>query len=207
MHYLLRFLDEGETDATRYDDERGTKIAIEASHHRNAPHLLFALTHPAVIVCGDPLKSHLYKKAIQHEALVDYSVPYVIAIYLESSTLSPEEVQEAWLGRETATVDKQTGEVLGLTVERTGLHFGRHEMRFRNVSGTLVFQSYFDSDLRRRLLVAHYIENPFALLPISPHFFPSQKRYMIVGKDDKSFRMRWVSDQDTLSALLKMDTA
>lgn len=204
--FILNFLDEGEGQMEDYEDGKGTEIVIDAFYHPSARHLLFAMTLPTVIVCGEPLKRPLEEKAWQHKALADHSIPYVIAIYLESSALSPEEVLEAWLGRETATVDKHTGEVLGLTVERTGLHFGRREMRFSNVSGTLVFQSYFDSDLRRRFLTANYIENPFALFPIDPHTFPSQKRYMVVGRDDESFQMRWVSDSDDSSTLAETDT-
>lgn len=204
--FVLDFLDEGTTEIELYEDGKGTAIAIDAFYHPSTTHLLLAMTLPATIESGEPLRRPLEEKAWQHKALADHSVPYVIAIYLESSAFSPEEVQEAWLGRETAIVDRQTGEVLGLTVERTGLHFGHHNIRFGNVSGTLVFQSYFDSDLRRRFLTAHYIENPFALFPIDPHLFPCERRYIVVGKGNKSFQMKWVSDRDNSIDLTETDT-
>lgn len=178
-----------------YQDEYGNRILLEAVPHPTTDRLLCIMSHPTVSVSPDPLKGKLTKKAQQHfSALSGQSIPYVLAVYLDSVYLSAEEIQEAWGGRPSVIVDTQSGEIVQETVDGTGLHYKKGDVRYRNVSGTLVFKSRYDAAAKRRFLDSWYVQNPHADIPIDSSTFPAQSRFVVVGKDDRNYQMNWLHE-------------
>lgn len=191
------FLDFGTSDDFVYDDKRGNKIRVEAAFEANAPRLKVLLSLPTIAVSPEPLKRPLAEKSRQHRQVRANKIPYVLAFYLESTSISAEEVQEAWGGRTTAIVEMDTGKLLQHTTDRTGLLYEKGEIRFKNVSGTLVFKSNWVKHHQRRYLVARYVQNPHALVPVDPYMFPAESYFVEIGRSAESIEMAWINSKQT----------
>jgi len=139
-----------------------------------------------VFVNPEVLKKPIKKKAHQHKQFRNSGYPYIIALYLDPFLQSAEEVVEAWLGKIQWTVDANKNQVTEQKSDRSGLHFFGSEILHRSVSGTLVFKAASDDKLKRRVLNARYIQNPFAKIWVDPFLFPVQSSYTVL-----EFSMGW----------------
>jgi len=140
----------------------------------------------------DVLKAPLHEKAKQHRALRKAGYPYVIAIFLEPSHLSAEEVSEAWLGKTIVVLDVDTNQVAEEKLDQSGIHFWGNEIRHKSVSGTLVFKTGYDEVRKSRYLQSWYVQNPYANVIIDPALFPVESRFVVVRQDEKLYEMKWV---------------
>lgn len=176
----------------------GQEIAVEARacllspNEREAERRLLAGESRGLTwfrVDGSGLKPPLREKAAQHQALRKAHHPYVLAIMLESTVLTAEEVVTAWFGDEVAIIVGE--QVEAVTTDRKGLHYWGSDIHHTSVSGTLVFKPSWRRDLKRRVLEAWYIENPFASVTVDPSLFPVQSRYVAVEKSPRGIHMGW----------------
>jgi hypothetical protein len=143
-------------------------------------------------VNSDVLKAPLSEKAGQHKALRKAGYPYIIAIFLEPSHLSAEEVFEAWIGKVSIVVDMNTHEVVEEKFDRSGIHSYRQEIRHKSVTGTLVFKQDYDPKQKSRYLQSWYVQNPYANVAINPSIFPVESRFVVIEQNDEFFEMKWV---------------
>ena len=126
------------------------------------------------------IKKPIKKKTQQHKQFRNSGYPYIIALYLDPFPQSAEEVVEAWFGKEQWTVDVNKNQVIEKKSDQSGLHFYGREILHKSVSGTLVFKAKNDDNLKRRILEARYIQNPFAKIQVDPFLFPVQSSYTIL---------------------------
>lgn len=106
------------------------------------------------------LKSMLEEKIQQHKGIFKSGYAYIICIYLRSIWNDPDHVKEAIFGRDFADVVD-----IGLD---SGLFAEKKELS-KIVTGFLIFESYPDKAEKRRVLKAHYINNPYAEVQIDPN--------------------------------------
>ena len=147
---------------------------------------------------SEPLKAPLREKASQHKAIRKASLPYIIAIFLESPYLEAEEVVKAWFGQEVWVINALNDEnkVVDSYIDRSGIHFFGSEIRHTTVSGTLVFKAEFIESDKRHYLKSWYIQNPFARTPIDSSMLPVQGRYIELERSERGFRMGWQRGKD-----------
>jgi hypothetical protein len=176
-----------------YQDELGNVITLEAKQHDTAQETLVRYTAETRSISPLPLRSPLKQKAKQHKGIRRASLPYVIALFLESSWLSAEEVQEAWFGRQTLYVDRESGEVVDEGLDGTGLHYAGGSVLHKSISGTLVFRPGWDLDERRRFLRCWYIQNPYATVSVDRWLFPAESRLIEIGRSATGIEMSWVA--------------
>ncbi len=174
-----------------YHDDLGNVLGLSATPRPNMKKL-GVMSSDAFSVNPDILKPALSEKAGQHKALRKAGFPYVIAVLLEPSHLSAEEVSEAWLGRTTIVYDPNFEQVIEEKVDKSGIHFFGNEIRHKSVTGTLVFRVDHDIKNKTRYLRSWYVQNPYANVIIDPTVFPAESRFIIVGQNDKAFEMKWV---------------
>jgi hypothetical protein len=185
------WLDTNANQNLDYKDGLGNILRLSATP-RQALKKVGVISSGGLRVNPDVLKAPLREKAKQHKALRKAGFPYVIAIFLEPSHLSAEEVVEAWLGRTTIVYDVDTDQVVEEKVDESGIHFFGKEIRHKSVTGTLVFRSCYDEARKSRYLQSWYVQNPYANLTIDPAIFPTESRYVVIGQDDEVFKMKWV---------------
>jgi hypothetical protein len=140
------------------------------------------------------LRRPLQEKALKYKSLSLEGKAYVIAILLESYRYTAEEVGEAWFGRPSVIVDLEQDRIVEETLDGSGLHFLGSEVRHKSISGTLVFRARPDDALGRHVLHGAYIQNPFASQSINPTVFPVASRFVVLDKNERHYRMDWVSN-------------
>jgi hypothetical protein len=112
---------------------------------------------------GDPyeLKSMLEEKIQQHKGIFKSGYAYIICIYLRSIWNDQSQVKEAIFGRDFS-------DAVDIGRDDSGL-FAEKEELSKIVTGFLIFESYPDSEEKRRVLKVHYINNPYAEVQIDPN--------------------------------------
>jgi hypothetical protein len=163
-----------------FEDRHQNIIVFTAMNVQKFDHVVASGPVYGVYVNPEILKKPIKKKARQHKRFRNSGYPYIIALYLEPFLQSAEEVVEAWLGKELWTVDANENEVVKKKSDQSGLHFYGREILHKSVSGTLVFKARNDDNLKRRVLEARYIQNPFAKIWVEPFLFPVQSSYTVL---------------------------
>ncbi len=190
---VMKWLQSDPQGDLHYQDARGNVVHLGILWSRG--HGGVATVGPSTTswVDSGKLKRPLREKARQHKTIRQSTHPYVIAIYLEDKTYSAEEIVEAWFGRETVTVDTQTGTVVDQRIDMSGIHYFGPEIRHRTVSGTLVFRDLFIESENCRKLQGWYVQNPYAKVPIDSRIFPVEARFVVTGQDGSRYQMGWKS--------------
>jgi hypothetical protein len=149
-------------------------------------------------IISEPLKEPLREKAHQHKAIRKASLPYIIAIFLDSPFLSAEEIAKAWFGEEKWVIRAVGDEhkVVDSYIDKSGIHFFGSEIRHKSISGTLVFKSEFIEAERRHFLKSWYIQNPFAQTPIDSTALPVQGHLVVIERSETGFRLGWKNGKD-----------
>jgi hypothetical protein len=111
---------------------------------------------------------------------------------LEPNELSAEEIIEAWIGKTIVVIDGDENQVIEEKLDQNGLHLYRNVIRHKSVTGTLVFQDEYDKTRKSRYLQCWYMQNPYSNVSINPTIFPTESRFVVVKKDNKTFEMKWV---------------
>lgn len=188
---VIRWLDISAEQEFEYKDDSGNLIHLSA---RQSPAMkkLGVGSSEGLHVNPDVLRTPLHKKAGQHKALREAGYPYIIAIFLEPTHLSAEEVVEAWIGKMTVVYDVENDQIVEEKFDESGIRFFGKEIVHRSVAGVLVFTAGHDEARRTRYLQSWYVQNPHANSTIDPNIFPVNSRFVIVGQDDKMFEMKWV---------------
>jgi hypothetical protein len=101
----------------------------------------------------------LIYKAEQHRAIHDAGYPYIIAILIESSLHSAENVVESWLGKRKIIYDKNSTKFLMEFFDLLGASYENGEIIHDYVSGILVFKTITQPGYEGRKLKGWYIEN------------------------------------------------
>jgi len=181
--------------AFQYEDGRGNQIELEIIGPSDGG---VATLGPSSSFCIDSsrLKRPLQKKANQHKAIRKSEYPYLIGIYLEDKRYSPEDIVEAWFGKQVVIVDRRTAKVVDQRLDMSGIHYFDERVRHRSVSGTLVFHDEFNERERRRMLRGWYIQNPYAIKPVEPRIFPVASRFVVLGQTEHSYQMGWERDDN-----------
>jgi hypothetical protein len=169
-----------------FEDRHQNIIFFTAMRVPEFGHVVASGFVDGVFVNPEVLKEPIKKKARQHKQFRNSGYPYIIALYLDPFLQSAEEVVEAWLGKIQWTIDANENQVIEQKSDQSGLHFFGSEILHRSVSGTLVFKATSDDKLKRRVLNARYIQNPFAKIWIDPFLFPIQSSYTVL-----QFAMGW----------------
>jgi len=169
-----------------FEDRHHNIIVFTAMKVPEFDHVVASGFVDGVFVNPEVLKKPIKKKARQHKQFRNSGYPYIIALYLDPFLQSAEEVIEAWLGKIQWTIDANENEIIEQKSDQSGLHFFGSEILHRSVSGTLVFKAISDDNLKRRVLNAKYIQNPFAKVWVDPYLFPVQSSYTVL-----EFAMGW----------------
>jgi hypothetical protein len=188
---VSRWLDIAADQNFVYLDDLGNVIHLSANPMPTLKKV-GAFSSEGLWVNPDVLKTPLSEKASQHKALRNANIPYVIAIFLEPTHLSAEEVAEAWIGKLTVVYNPETDQVVEEKYDRSGIHFFGNEVRHKSVTGTLVFRSGDDQEKKSRYLKCWYVQNPYANVSIDPNLFPAQSRFVIVDQKENRYKMGWV---------------
>lgn len=192
IHTIKLWLDSPEPKIFHYKDEWGNDFELSAEYKPNQNKITVAsIENPQID--HEELKPHLIEKAGQHEAIRNSGIPYIIAIFLESSILSCEDVFSALFGLPTITFNLESDEIEELMIDRSGIFYHENEIWHKDVSGTLVFSHRYDESLKTRRLYACYIENPYANVKIESTFFPTEARYIVIERTKSGFKMGRVS--------------
>jgi hypothetical protein len=188
---VSHWLDTSADQEFKYKDDSGNIINLSS---RQAPNMrrLGVLSVEWLRVAGDVLRAPLKRKAEQHKALRGAGYPYVIAVFLEPSHLSADEVSEAWIGKTNIVYDVDTDQVVEEKFDETGVRFFGKEIVHQSVTGILVFKVGHDEARKTRFLQSWYMQNPHARVTVSPEIFPVESRFVVVGQDDEMFEMKWV---------------
>lgn len=189
---INRWLDSPEPKIFHYKDEWGNDFELSAEYKTNQNKITIASIEDSQID-HEELKPHLIKKAEQHEVIRKSGIPYIIAIFLESSILSCEDVVSALFGLPTIIFNLESDEIAELMIDRSGIFYHENEIWHKDVSATLVFTHRYDESLKTRRLCACYIENPYANVKIESTFFPTEARYIVIARTKSEFKMNWVS--------------
>ena len=104
---------------------------------------------------------------------------------------SPEEVVEAWFGKETYSIDVDKHQVVNSYIDKTGIHYLGSHIHHTSISGTIVFKSVWSKEDKRHYLDAWYIQNPYAKVYIDPKMFPVTSSFVIKERSLKSYKMGW----------------
>lgn len=169
-----------------FEDSHQNIIVFTAMRVPEFDHVVASGPAYGVFVNPEVLKKPIKKKAHQHKQFRNSGYPYIIALNLDPFLQSAEEVVEAWLGKEQWTIDVNKNQVIEKKSDQSGLHFFRKEIIHKSISGTLVFKTRNDDNLKRRVLDARYIQNPFAKIWVDPFLFPVQSSYTVL-----KFAMGW----------------
>jgi hypothetical protein len=169
-----------------FEDRHQNIVVFTAMSVPEFDHVVASGPAYGVFVNPEILKKPIKKKTKQHRQFRNSGYPYIIALYLDPFLQSAEEVVEAWFGKERWIVDVNKNEVITKNFDQSGLHFYGWEILHKSVSGTLVFKTKHDDKLKRRVLDARYIQNPFAKIWVDPFLFPVHSSYTIV-----EFAMSW----------------
>jgi hypothetical protein len=188
---VVKWLDANSTQDIEYRDGLGNILKLSATS-RPTLKKVGAYSSEGLHVNPDVLKSALTEKARQHKALRNSGYPYIIAIFLEPSHLSAEEVVGAWIGRTVVVYDIERDQVVEEKFDESGIRFFGKEVVHKSVTGVLVFKAGYDESRRTRYLQSWYVQNPHANIAIDPNIFPVESRFVVVGQDDKMFEMRWI---------------
>lgn len=188
---VTQWLDTNANEQIFYEDKYGNNLKLDAT-------LTIGLKSVYGVHWGNLdrdlsiLRKALSHKAKQHKALRESHIPYVIAIFLESYSLKPSNVVEAWLGKSVLQVDRIARTTV-LTTDSTGIHYGGDEIAHTTVSGTLVFKSKYNESHLRRELESYWIENPFAedTIKIDPKLFPAIERFLVTERTPTYCTMEW----------------
>jgi hypothetical protein len=192
VNAVINWLETAADQRLDYQDRRGNILQLSATP-RSTLKKLGVISSEGVGVNPEVLRPPLSKKADQHQALRKAGYPYIIAIFLEPSHLSAEEVCEAWMGKTTIVYDVEINKVVEEKFDESGISFFKQEILHKSVTGILVFKSGFDKNRKTRYLQSWYVQNPNANVVIDSAFFPVESRFVVVGQDDKNFEMKWVN--------------
>jgi hypothetical protein len=176
---------------------RDNKIIIEAKVFQDKTNFknIEILEPPkpiAFFVNAEPLRNALKSKADRHRVIRENGYPYIIAIMTESIAISDEEAIEAWFGKIQWILDRNCSCVIDERIDRSGLHFFGSNICHKSISGTLFFSRRYDKILKRRALIASYIQNPYSKIQIDPSIFPVQRKFIVIEKNNSSgYKMDW----------------
>jgi len=188
---VSNWLENNPEEKFRYQDDSGNIIILIANYEPELPRIAFNTF--SNFISPDFIKPSLSKKAKQHKRMRNAGCPYVIAILLYTSQVSPKSLAHAWFGKPEVVIDKHKKEILGVRHDMNGLHFHGEKIMHTSVSGTLVFNAFRDEDAKSRILVGWYIQNPFAKTPINPELFPVRESYVIIEQTPEEVKMAWKS--------------
>lgn len=188
---VINWLETAADQRLDYQDRRGNILQLSATPRSNLKKL-GVISSEGVGVNPEVLRPPLSKKADQHKALRKAGYPYIIAIFLEPSHLSAEEVCEAWMGKTTIIYDVEINKVIEEKFDESGISFFKQEILHKSVTGILVFKAEYDGGRKSRYLHPWYIQNPYATTMIDPNIFPVDSRFMVVGQNNEMFEMKWV---------------
>jgi hypothetical protein len=174
-----------------FRDPKGNEIRLESNKNDSLERV--HCFGPINVGWLDPeiLKDPLHKKAGQHREIRKANYPYVIAIMLNSPQLFITQAVDAWFGKEQWILDPGCTKIVESRFDRSGLHFRGSEIYHRSVSGTLVFEPRWEENRQRRFLQAHYIQNPYANVRLSPDLFPAKSKFIVINQDDSDISMGW----------------
>jgi hypothetical protein len=192
-HEVTSWLEGPDGELHKFRDASGNEITLSANHIPELTHVAAMGQMHGGSVNAEPLKPPLRRKAGQHKKVRGAGYPYVLAMLLEPIDLSAKEVATAWFGATQIVIDLESREVKDVRTDASGLHFFGRGIQYTSVSGTLVFRTNWNPDLGRHELVASYIENPFARVPLDPAIFPVGSRFVVVQRGPTSLTMQWQS--------------
>lgn len=194
-HQVSAWLKSSPDTKFEFTDKRGNYILCIAEYVENFKTVGVFGPSKGEWINPDLLKPSLKRKARQHKQIRQAGYPYVICIYIEHPSFEAEEVAQAWFGKETWIVDTHKMEVVDTRIDLSGLHFWHQDVRHRSVSGTLIFRKQWDPSSQARSLDAWYVENPYAINPLSPDIFPVKAVYQVVERTPKGYTMGWKKKQ------------
>lgn len=192
LEKVISWLDSEPDKNYIYQDEKRNIILMTAMFTSTFKKAGVASTE-AFWVNPDVLKSPLSGKAMQHKALRKIGFPYLIAIFLEPSILTAEEITQAWFGKQVVVFDPDSRKVVEEKIDQSGIHYWGHEIRHKSVTGTLVFKTDYSVNENSRKLEAWYVENPYAKVKIDPYLIPAKSRFIVINQKDGFYQMKWVS--------------
>jgi len=189
--FINQWLDSPEPPPLHFQDDLGNIFEFVAEYKPNQKNIIVGCIE-GYWVNHEELKQPLRKKAKQHRSIRKAGYPYIIAMFLESSILSGDEVVSAWLGLPSVTYDFETDQISEEKFDHSGIHYQGNEILHKSVSGTLVFKAEYDENTKSRYLKCWYVENPYALVKIDASLFPVESQFIVVERNDANFKMNWV---------------
>lgn len=194
IHDVTCWLHSGGSQPLLFDDEFGNKFTLIKGMKEDTQYLRVGISRPLCVNLKKLMKG-LNGKANQHIRIHQSRIPYVIAIYLESNSFSDEDIISAWFGKPAVIIDRNRGEIIGNTIDKTGVQFAKsnnEQVVHQGVSGLLAFSVKRNTEMKTRELIASYIQTPFAINPIATDIFPVASRFIVTSQDELFFNMKWV---------------
>jgi len=183
---VTQWLAESPGRPLKYRDEGGNEITLVAT--ASPQRAVYGTSERVKSVLS---KSRLQKKARQHGAVPAAGYPYVIAVFLESPSLTARAAVTAWFGRMQVEFNHETLQITDRRLDESGLYF-EQRISQRRVSGTLVFKKRFNSTEQRHELRAWYVQNPNADVPFDSNLFPVEARFLVLGRSSTGgYLMDW----------------
>lgn len=190
VHCVSMWLKEDPDNQYIYEDGKNT-IVLTARPHASQ-HVYATYVPPGSFINPNVLKPAMRQKANQHTAIRHAGYPYVIALFLENSLFSVEEVFQAWIGNTVYTLDTQSGDLLDTHIDCSGLSFHKMKVQDRSVSGFLVCHVREKVGENRRMISGVYVQNPYATSVIDWKCFPVEAAYVVEDRRGLDFAMNWV---------------
>lgn len=188
---VVKWLDTEPDKNLNYNDKLGNQIFLSARKSYLQNCIIIDTSVKTQWVDNKPLINPLRKKASQHKKVRNSGYPYIIAVYLEPWQLTHRTVVRTWFGNNKVMIDKNTLDVVDTRLDKSGIHYFGKKIQHTTVSGTLVFESDYDRQLKKNNLMAWYIQNPYAKVPIKNNLFPTNSRFLVKENNSNSFSMGW----------------
>jgi len=196
---VANWLDNDPENDFTYHDQQDNKAILSATFYPSLKNVGVIRSSEAIWVNPAPLKEPIKKKAKQHKKIRQAGYPYIIALFLEPGIYTAEEITTAWFGNRQVIVDINTNKVVKQTVDKSGLHFFGHDILHKSVSGSLVFKARFNEVEKRRELLAWYIQNPYATIPVDYSKFPVRAWFEKQKESATEISMGWSKNSNALS--------
>jgi hypothetical protein len=188
---VTNWLDSSPEEHFLFKDAKGNKIRLESNRDDSLERV--HCLGPINAGSSDPkiFRVSLNKKAGQHKAIRKANYPYVIAIMLDSPQLFVTQAVDAWFGKKQLILDPGCTKIVESRFDQSGLHFIGSNILHKSVSGTLAFVPRWEENRQRRFLQAHYIQNPYANVRLSPDLFPARSKFIVINQDYSGVSMGW----------------
>ncbi|MFC2088744.1 hypothetical protein ACFLSX_04005 [Calditrichota bacterium] len=188
---INKFIPEGIGKSYKYNDKFGNKVKIhfEKNISSNKPFILGPSGYG--FINTDLLKKPLKEKSKQHSVIHKSGNIYLIAIFIESSDFSGQDIVDAWFGKTKIAFDPNTLQVVSTENDLSGLHFGRSKIFHTTVSGTIVFKVSGFSEEGFRIFKTWFIQNPYSSNPVNIEKFSVDRKFVVLNVKENKYEMGW----------------